>query len=654
MNEQIEHAIKQIKKSLCKIKISGDKFGTGFFCRINIPNINSFQNLLIASNHVLGQNDILPGKTINLTLSDGQNLDLQIDPSYKTYTDVNYDITIIQIKSKNIIALNIDEQVFNSNKNNINAIYKNKSVYLFDFSDDSKKIYSVGLIQKIDENYKIESLCFNKRPSLGGPMVDSSTNTLIGIHSGSKGGLNWKNGTFIKGPIEEFIKKNNLNNIPQANQNMISYQNQNQNQFMNNNQQNQLMNNNNNNYNQNNHMNNINNMNQNQYMAPYPNINYMPNNIGYNNNYNFNYNNYNNSNYMNMSPNNNYVGMNQNNQFQNNNNIYPNQNNNSNYQYNNENDMNYQNQINQINQINQFNQNISSVQKEQKDIYEDMYPDIGGDKINITFKLFEHTEKKVKIPTIFHNSELYYIADKIKNPHLYKFTDLKKIKLYLNDSEIKNDNSIIGLKNEDIIVIKDNQAYYNKNINNKNQSKTKLNIHFKQGPVEISKLFFPVDFTFDKMCMEFFFKNNIQESNKNNFLFKYEGKFIKSDSKDTLFKYKLRNNSTIEIIIKDANKKYPGREIKGKIIDEKNNLIFNIMAGTLQKIKDFYEELKVEKPANLPFFDKFVINPGMNEVEFKIDNKKLNDERSFLSIGINNDFTCKVFKSRNLMSNKKK
>jgi hypothetical protein len=487
----------------------------------------------------------------------------------------------------------------------------------------------VGLIQKIDQNYNIESLCFNKRPSLGGPMVNSSTYKLIGIHRGSKGGLNWKNGTFIRGPIEAFISKNYLNNIQQANQNMISYQNQ----FMNNNPQNQM---NNINYmNQNSYMNN---MNQNQYMQPYSNMNYMQNNIGYNNN----------NIYMNMNPNKNYVGMNQNNQFQNNNNIYPNQNNNLNNQTKNENDMNYQNQINQI------NQNIPSDKKEQKDIYEDLYPDIGGDKINITFKLFEHTEKKVKIPTIFQNSELYYTADKIKNPYLYKFTDLKKIILSINDKEIKNDNSLIGLKNEDIIVIKDNQAYYNKNINNKNQSKTKLNIHFKQGPVEISKLFFPVDFTFDKMCMEFFFKNNIQESNKNNFLFKYEGKFIKSDSKDTLFKYKLRNNSTIEIIIKDANKKYPGREIKGKIIDEKNNLIFNIMAGTLQKIKDFYEELKVEKPANLPFFDKFVINPGMNEVEFKIDNKKLNDERTFLSIGINNDFTCKVFKSRNLMSNKKK
>ena len=626
MNEQIEQEIKKIKKSLCKINKSDNKIGTGFFCRINVPNINSIQNLLITTNQVLGQNDIIPGKKINLTLSDGQKLDIDIDPSYKTYTDINFDTTIIQIKNKNIIPLEFDDQVFNNNINNINDIYKDKSVYLFDFSDESRKIYSVGLIQKIDQNYNIESLCFNKRPSLGGPMVNSSTYKLIGIHRGSKGGLNWKNGTFIRGPIEAFISKNYLNNIQQANQNMISYQNQ----FMNNNPQNQM---NNINYmNQNSYMNN---MNQNQYMQPYSNMNYMQNNIGFNNN----------NIYMKMNHNKNYVGMNQNNQFQNNNNIYPNQNNNLNNQTKNENDMNYQNQINQI------NQNIPSDKKEQKDIYEDLYPDIGGDKINITFKLFEHTEKKVKIPTIFQNSELYYTADKIKNPYLYKFTDLKKIILSINDKEIKNDNSLIGLKNEDIIVIKDSLKFAN-NKNNKNNKK-KFNIFFKYGLNEVCKLIIPVDFTFDKMCKEFFFKNNIQDSNKNNFLFKFEGNYIDNKSE-----YKLRNNSTIEINIKNENenKKYPGREIKAKIVDEKNNLIYNdFMAGTFQKIKHFYKEFK-EKYGNknLPFLDKIVIKQGMTEVEFKINDKKLNDERTFISIGIRNDFTCIIFKSRNLMKNKKK
>ena len=630
MNEQIEQEIKQIKKSLCKIKISDDRIGTGFFCRINIPNVNSIENILITTSQVLGQNDIIPGKQINLTLYDGQKLDIDINPSYKTYTDINFDTTIIQIKNKNIIPLAIDKQAFDKK---IDDIYKNKSVYLFDFSDKNKKIYSVGLIQKIDQNYNIESLCFNKRSSLGGPIVNSSTKELIGIHRGSKGGLNWKYGTFIRGPIEAFINKNYSNNIQQANQNMFSYQNKNQ--FMNKSQPNQIMNN--INYiNQNNYINNLNNMNymsQNQYMH-YSNMNYMQNNIGYNS--------------MNMNLNNNYVGMNQNNQFQNNNNIYPNQNNNLNNQFNNENDMNYQNQINQI------NQNIPSEKKEQKDIYEDLYPNIGGDKINITFKLFEHTEKKVKIPTIFHNSELYYTADKIKNPYLFQFTDLKKIILFLNNKEIKNDNSLIGLKNEDVIVIKDNPAYSIKSINIKNNKK-KLNIFFKYGLNEICKFFIPAELTFDKMCMEFFIKNNIKESNKNKFLFKFEGNYIDSNRIDKLINYKLRNNSTIEINIKNEEKKYPGKEIKAKIIDEKNKLILNnFKAGTLQKINDFYEELKeIYGNKNLPYLEKIVIKQNMNEVEFKINNRKLNDERAFISFGISNDFTCKVFQSRNLMFNQK-
>ena len=635
MKEETEQKIKEIKRSLCKIKKSDSQIGTGFFCKIGDSIINPFPNLLITSSQVLGQNDIIPGKTINLILSDGQKLDINIDPSYKTYTDINYDITIIQIKNKNIISLPIDKQALDNNNNNINNIYKDKSVYLFDFSDDSKKIYSVGLIQKIDQNYAIESLCFNKRPSLGGPIVSCSNNQLIGIHRGSKNGLNWKNGTFIRGPIETFMPKNNTINMQQANQNMISYQNQNQNQsqFMHNNQQIQIMNNNINYMNNSNYMNNNMNMiQQNQYMSPYPNINNMPNNMGY----------YNNNNYMNM----NNIGINQYNQFQNNNNM--NLNNNINGQPNKENNINIQNQI---------NQNIPLEKKEKKDIYEDMYPYIEGDKINIIFKIFEHTEKKVKIPISFSNIELYDAADKIKNPKLNEFTDLNGIKLYLGKEEINKDDSGISLKNEDIIVIKDNPANTNKSIN---KSKKKLNISFKHGLDEICKIIIPAELNIDNLCMEFFSKNNILEDNKDKFLFKFEGNYIERNSENKLINYKLRNHSTIEIFIKDAKKKYHGKEIKAKIIGEKNNLISSdFIAGSLQKIKDFYEELmgkiKNDKNEKLPYYEKIVIsNPSINEVEFKIDNNKLNDERTFLSIGIRDDFTCKVFKLRNLMSYQKK
>ena len=632
MKEETEQKIKEIKRSLCKIKKSDGKIGTGFFCKIGDSIINPFPNLLITSSQVLGQNDIIPGKTINLILSDGQKLDINIDPSYKTYTDINYDTTIIQIKNKNIISLPIDKQALNNN-NNINNIYKDKSVYLFDFSNDSKKIYSVGLIQKIDQDYAIESLCFNKRPSLGGPIVSCSNNHLIGIHRGSKNGLNWKNGTFIRGPIEAFMHKNDTINMQQANQNMISYHNQNQ--FMYNNQQNQIMNNNINYMNNSNYMNNNMNMiQQNLYMSPYPNINNMPNKMGYYNNY--------------MNMNNNNIGINQYNQFQNNNNIILN---------NNINDL--PNKENNINIQNQINQNIPLDKKEKKDIYEDMYPNIAGDKINIIFKIFEHTEKKVKIPTCFSNIELYDAADKIKNPKLNEFTDLNRIKLYLGNEEINYDNSGILLKNEDIIVIKDNLAYTNKFII-KNKSKKKLNISFKHGLDEICKVIIPAELTFDKLCMEFFSKNNILESNQDKFLFKFEGNYIDSNSKNKLINYKLRNHSTIEIFIKDTKKRYHGKVIKAKIIDEKNNLIYSdFIAGSLQKIKDFYEELKGkikneknEKNENLPFYEKVVIsNPSINEVEFKIFKSKLNDERTFLSIGIRDDFTCKVFKLRNYMSN---
>lgn len=677
MSEKTEQIIKQIKKSLCKIKVSDDKIGTGFFCKINIPNRNSFINTLITNNQILSQNDILPGKTVNLTLSDGQKIDITIDSSYKTYTDINFDTTIIQLKMKNIIPLVLDAQIFNKDAN---TIYNEKSVFLFDFSDDSKKIYSVGKIQNIDQNYIIESLCFNKRPSLGGPMVNTLNNRIIGIHRGSKNGLNWKFGTFIRGPIEAFIYKNNLNNIQQSNQNMISYLNKTQ--YMNNNTQNQIMN---NGYYiaPNNIMNSMNVVQQNPYMSSYSNMNNMQNNIGYNN-----------SMYVNMNHNSNNIGINQYNQFpnNNNNNAKININNNLNYLSNKENNMNSQNQIinnlndlsnnNNLNSQNQINNNLNNLsnkennmnyqnpinknintnynKKEQKDIYEDIYSYIEGEKINIIFKIFEHTEKRVKIPSILNNIELYFTADIIKHPLLYELTDVTKIKLYLNNKEIKYDKSKIGLKNEDIVVIKDITSKKDESIKSKNNKK--LNIFFNYSGKQVCKMIFPTELTLNKMLMEFFSKNNIQESNKIKFIFKYQGNFLDINRKDKLTDYKLRNNSTIEISIKNdsdkkfsySKKRHPGMKIKPTIRDENNKIIVsNFVVGTLQKVKDFYEDLKGEisdKITYISCFEKIVIN----EVEFKINNKKINDERSFLSIGIRKDFTCKVFTSRNLMSNKNK
>jgi len=346
--------LEQIKNNLCKIIYNDGKKGTGFFCKISFPQSSAPINALMTTNQILGDNDIIPEKTIQLILYNDQAVNLNIDISRKIYTDKLFDITIIEIKKEDNLniggkLLEIDEQVIDDNAIR-NNIFLEKPVYLIDFSN-KEIICSVGLVQEISSNdYSIQTFCFNKKESSGGPMFNLSNSKIIGIHKGSKGGLNWKYGTFIKGPIEYFNQKYNLNLLPIFNQNNFNpmYQgnnmnnNINQNQFSNGNQnyQNQNMNN-----NQNNVLNRI----MNNYTQSM--INHKDKN-------------------MNMNMNNNNQNMNNNNQYMNNNNQNQNMNNFiQNQNINNYNQNQNMNNFNQTQNMNNYNQNQNNNQNQNMNNY---------------------------------------------------------------------------------------------------------------------------------------------------------------------------------------------------------------------------------------------------------------------------------------------
>ena len=394
----------QIKNNICKIISNDGKIGTGFFCKISFPQSSASIKVLMTTNHILGDNDITPEKNIQIILYNEQSFNLSIGDSRRIYTEKLFDITIIEIKNEDNLnigdqLLEIDEQVIDDNAIR-NNMFIDKSVYLCDFSN-KEIMCSVGLVQEISSNdYSIQTLCFNKRESSGGPMFNSSNSKIIGIHKGSKGGMNWKYGTFIRGPIEYFNQKYNLNLIPISNQNNFNpmYQGNMNNNINNNINQNQLSNYNNNmngnqntgyqnqniNYNNNNffnqNMNNFNpiqnmnnytktminqnmNNNQNQGMNNFnQNMNNFNQNQNLNNNQNQNMNDFNqNMNDFNQNMNNNNQNMNNNNQNMNNNNqninnFNPNQNMNNNNQ--NMNNFNPNQNMNNNNQnMNNFNQN---------------------------------------------------------------------------------------------------------------------------------------------------------------------------------------------------------------------------------------------------------------------------------------------------------
>ena len=208
--EQMRHALYQMEISICKIKKENNIFGTGFFCKIPFPNKLTLLPVLITCNHVLGINDITQGKKINFSLNDEKlEYSIVIDKSRITYTNINYDVTIIEIRPEqdNIKIesfLDVDENI---DKDNPNDTYKDKSIYILHYEEGKKIKYSIGNIKAIaEDNFNIRHLCTTNVGSSGCPMINLFNYKVMGVHKGYKNKFNL--GTHLKIIIEEFNKKN--------------------------------------------------------------------------------------------------------------------------------------------------------------------------------------------------------------------------------------------------------------------------------------------------------------------------------------------------------------------------------------------------------------------------------------------------------------
>ena len=126
------------RKRICKIKCSDGSHATGFFCTIYLDNWN-MKRTLITNNHVLKEDDIIPGKKIKFSMNDeAKNYEIEIDKERRTYTSIKYDITIIELKKNdnldndlnNDSFFDIDEKIYDLNYN-----YKNKSIFLLHYHE---------------------------------------------------------------------------------------------------------------------------------------------------------------------------------------------------------------------------------------------------------------------------------------------------------------------------------------------------------------------------------------------------------------------------------------------------------------------------------------------------------------------------------------
>lgn len=181
---------------------------------------------LITNNHVLNESDTKIGNNFTFSLkNDESNNKIIFDNKRKTYTNKEYDITIIELKKNDGLSgykfLEVDDDIFMDNPNNY---YSNKTIYIIHYPHGKKVEFSVGVIKIIfEDGYSIAHLCSTETGSSGGPLINLLNHKVIGLHKGSKENKNFNLGTLLKIPIQEFNQKypDKMNNKLQMKKNTL-------------------------------------------------------------------------------------------------------------------------------------------------------------------------------------------------------------------------------------------------------------------------------------------------------------------------------------------------------------------------------------------------------------------------------------------------
>ena len=193
----------QMLKSICYIDL-GNMKGTGFLCKIPFPDNNNLLSALITCNHILKEEYLYSNKNI-LIFTNNMNEKREIFIEDRIiYTNKEYDITIIEIKSEKDHLYNFLElEEFGKNLEGL-------SVYLLQYVKEGDCLVSFGNIKAIKEKNIIYN-CWTSFGSAGGPIISSLNYKVIGVHFGVHMG-NYQNkkkfklGTLLSKVIPDFQK----------------------------------------------------------------------------------------------------------------------------------------------------------------------------------------------------------------------------------------------------------------------------------------------------------------------------------------------------------------------------------------------------------------------------------------------------------------
>ena len=208
--EKTKIILDQMQNSICKIITKNGK-GTGFFCKV--PFKKKKITVLITSNHLINEKMIQKKSEINLFINDDKKeKSIELDENRRIYTNKEYNITIIEIKRKKdkiYDFLELDDNIFRGT-----PIIFNETGYIIQYPTiltEQKAAVSYGIIKEIEEN-DIIHFCCTQSGSSGAPILNLSSNKVIGIHRESSMTLHCNKGTFLKNPISGFLNRVSLLN----------------------------------------------------------------------------------------------------------------------------------------------------------------------------------------------------------------------------------------------------------------------------------------------------------------------------------------------------------------------------------------------------------------------------------------------------------
>ena len=194
-------------KVKCICKISGNKFGTGFCCKIKQE--DKLIPVLMTNYHIIDDNFINLNKQLIIYIEDDMKIINLKNRKIYSSEDDKYDIMILKLKEEDEIYnfLEIDQNIF---KNNSENFFRNEPVYILHFPNAKEASVSYGNGIEVANEYDIKHFCNTENCSSGGPIINLATDKIIGIHKGYiKGKYNI--GTFLKFPLNDLNKNKYIN-----------------------------------------------------------------------------------------------------------------------------------------------------------------------------------------------------------------------------------------------------------------------------------------------------------------------------------------------------------------------------------------------------------------------------------------------------------